>query len=257
MYKIVMIGSGNLAWHLALAFEEGGAKITQVYSRTLKNARELATQLYDCQAVTSLDFTHIEADVFILALSDNALAEVVAQLQTPPDSIILHTSGSQALAVLEPLGTQIGVFYPLQTFSKSKKVDFTHIPLCLESTNEATLEVMVELADLLSQDIFQVSTPDRLKLHLSAVFACNFTNHLLAIAKNLLVQNDLEFDLLKPLIEETFQKALQTSAPEAVQTGPARRNDTEIIGKHLAMLADNPNYQVIYDLLTKSIQKGY
>jgi len=253
MYKVAFIGAGNVAWHLAPALEkEQIILVTEVYSRTKKNARKLTRLLYEAKAVTSLDFSKSEAEIFILAIPDDAFSEVILNLQLPENALIAHTSGTKPMAVLERF-ERYGVFYPLQTFSQAKKVDFQKIPFCLEASDSEDLDILVELADTLTQNIFHITSKEREKLHISAVFACNFTNHLMAIASDILQQHDLDFELIKPLIQETMSKVL-THEPHQVQTGPAIRKDQQTIERHLELLENHPEFQQIYRIMTESIQ---
>jgi predicted short-subunit dehydrogenase-like oxidoreductase (DUF2520 family) len=174
--------------------------------------------------------------------------------------MLVHTSGTQSLAKLEEL-TQIysdvpahtGVFYPLQTFSKEVPIRFDEIPLCIEASDTVTEKRLTDLASDISHVVYLVSSQERQVLHVGAVFACNFTNHLLSIAKRLLDREHLEFALLKPLIAETIRKALEAPDPAAVQTGPARRGDRQTIEKHLDYLEQYPAWQGLYEVLTESI----
>lgn len=253
MYKVAFIGAGNVAWHLAPALEkEQIILVTEVYSRTKKNARRLTRLLYEAKAITSLDFSESEAEIFILAIPDDAFSEVILKLQLPENSLIVHTSGTKSMAVLERFERH-GVFYPLQTFSRAKKVDFQKIPFCLEALDSEDLDILVELADTLTQNIFHITSREREKLHVSAVFACNFTNHLMAIASDILQQHDLDFELIKPLIQETMSKVL-THEPHQVQTGPAIRKDQRTIERHLELLESHPEFHQIYRIMTESIQ---
>ncbi len=250
---MALIGAGNLAWHLAPELERQHAVlVTEVYSRTQKNAKKITRLLYEAQAVTSLDFSESEAEIFVLAVSDDALSEVISELRLPEDALVIHTSGTKSLSVLERF-ERYGVFYPLQTFSQGKKVNFREIPFCLEASDTETLDILVELADYLTENIFHITSQERVKLHLAAVFACNFTNHLLAISSEILRKNHLEFDLLKPLIRETIEKGLREN-PLEVQTGPAIRNDQMTLERHLEIIQNQPEFYQIYRAMTESIQ---
>jgi predicted short-subunit dehydrogenase-like oxidoreductase (DUF2520 family) len=193
-------------------------------------------------------------DVVVLAVPDFALAGVAAELEVAPGTIVLHTSGSQPLALLQAIqGGHIGVFYPLQTFSKSKPVDFANVPLLVEAQDKETLQQIEQLARSISKQVQRVSSEARKQLHLAAVFACNFTNHLLGISQQLLQKANLPKELLQPLIEETIEKASRQN-PFSVQTGPAVRGDENVLQAHLHMLQPHPRYQAIYNQLSQSIQ---
>jgi predicted short-subunit dehydrogenase-like oxidoreductase (DUF2520 family) len=259
---ISFVGAGNVAWHLSQALEQAGHSILEVYSRDIRNARQLSKQLYDTQPVAALNFAESKAELIVLAVADDALAPVIAQLVLPENCLVVHTSGTKSLQQLQQLidahsdvPAQTGVFYPLQTFSKQVKIDFAEIPICIEATHQTTANVLVELAHQISNTVYLVDSEERKKLHLAAVFACNFSNHLLAIAKRILDAEDLEFGLLKPLINETVRKALEASDPATVQTGPARRNDRQTMHQHLEYLEQYPRWQALYEALSESITK--
>ncbi|MES2730522.1 MAG: Rossmann-like and DUF2520 domain-containing protein [Bacteroidota bacterium] len=257
--KIAFIGSGKVAWHLSQALENAGLPVVEVYSRQPANAQKLVNQLYDASIRTQPDFSDSAARLFFIAVSDDSMAIVASELILPPDSTVVHTSGTHALDDLQyalASDVQAGVFYPLQTFSSGRAVDFSIIPLCIEAYEPPTESLLIDIAQRISQTVYVVSSEERRILHIAAVFACNFTNHLLAISKRILDNENLEFALLKPLIEETIQKALQSNDPAEVQTGPAQRHDTQIIRKHLAYLQDTSETQTIYRTLTNSIMSS-
>jgi predicted short-subunit dehydrogenase-like oxidoreductase (DUF2520 family) len=261
--KLSFVGAGNLAWHLAMAFENAGHHICEVYSRDSKHARQLVSMLYDARPSADLNFAESESELFVLAIPDDALEDVAAQLVLPEDAVVVHTSGSKSLESLRRLmdiysdvPVRTGVFYPLQTFSKGiKPLSFEIIPLCIEASEKETEAQLVALAQELSQIVYLVNSQERKVLHLAAVFACNFTNYLLGIAKDLTDSANLEFDLLRPLIEETFQKALDAEHPAQVQTGPARRGDLNTLSLHLAYLSDKPELLQLYRVLSDGIQR--
>lgn len=255
--NVVMIGSGNVAWHLAPALENIGLKVTAVYSPNLRNAKALTQRLYEATPAISLDFSDINASLFIIAINDQAIEEVAKELILPEDAIVVHTSGSQSIDTLGYIPTEhTGVFYPLQTFSKAKKVDFRKIPLLIESEDDFTKKTLMKIASQLSHEVRHVGSEDRKALHVSAVFACNLTNHLFTIAEKLLVQKQLDFNLLKPLISETINKSL-TLGPQNAQTGPAIREDLETLENHLEYLEGNEDYASIYRLITQNIMDTY
>lgn len=257
MFRIAIIGAGNVAWHLAIALEREGHQVTEVYSRTLSNAKELTQKLWNAKPTNSLDFSLSQASIFLVCVSDNAIQEIAEQVVLPEEVIIAHTSGTHSLKILERANAYFGVFYPLQTFTKGKEVNFKNIPICLEASEDDVLQVLIELAEGISDQVYEISTPQRQVLHLSAVFACNFTNFLFTISKEILERNEMSFELLQNLIQETVQKALALS-PENAQTGPARRGDTKIVEKHLALLESYPvEWKVLYELFTQQIRAYY
>jgi len=259
---ISLVGAGNVAWHLAQALEQTGHPILEVYSRDIRNAKLLAKQLYDTTPVSDLDFAESAAELLILAVSDDALPVVLSQIVLPENCTVVHTSGTRSLQELQQLielysdiSAQAGVFYPLQTFSKSVEIDFSEIPICVEASNRATTTLLTDLAHQISNTVYLVSSEERRVLHVAAAFACNFTNHLLAISQRILTDKSLDFALLKPLINETIRKALAAPDPATVQTGPARRKDRQTMHQHLDYLQAYPEWQGLYESLSASIIK--
>jgi predicted short-subunit dehydrogenase-like oxidoreductase (DUF2520 family) len=246
MIKVVLIGAGNVAQHLILAFQKSTkVALVQAFAR---DASQLS-HLLDADQLTS-NFAELkDADVYIIAVKDTAIEEVSGNLPFK-DKLVVHTSGSVAITDLNAKNRR-GVFYPLQTFSKSKAVNFNEIPICLETENPSDYKILEALAKELSTVVYPVSSEQRKALHVAAVFVSNFTNHMYHIGNEICKDNNLDFAILKPLITETANK-VQLLSPEAAQTGPARRNDTATINAHLSFLTDE-NQKEIYKLLTKSI----
>lgn len=252
-YHISFIGAGNVAWHLAPALENVGHFVHEVYSPDGKSAKKLVGNLYNATVKTTLDFTDSTSQIFVLAVPDDAIQDVAQKIVLPEQSIMVHTSGSKSLEVLEySSAAATGVFYPLQTFSKSKKLDFENIPFLLESGNKEALKILNNLAKSLSKNLQVVSTAQRKQMHLAAVFACNFTNHMMSISDKIMSNAKLDFSLLHPLIMETVEKALKY-APHSVQTGPAMRGDLETLDKHMEMLESDENVKEIYQLISQNI----
>ncbi|MHB1177761.1 MAG: Rossmann-like and DUF2520 domain-containing protein [Daejeonella sp.] len=248
--NIVLLGSGNVATHLGRAFKMAGQTIVQVWSRDIDHARELADTLAS-EAISEMDDVDRSADLYIISVKDEAIPSVAAELKVG-DKLIVHTSGSTGLEVLAGVSSRVGVFYPLQTFSKSKAVDFRRIPIAIEANTPEDSAVIRAIADRLSEKVLHLNSEKRKTLHVAAVFACNFTNHLFAISQELLKAENLDFDLLRPLIAETAQK-IQLNDPEEVQTGPAVREDNETINSHIEMLRENPELMELYKQLSQSI----
>jgi predicted short-subunit dehydrogenase-like oxidoreductase (DUF2520 family) len=254
-HRVVVLGAGNVAWHLAPALEQSGHQIVAVYSRTYNRAAALASRLQTAHACTNLAFSDMAASIFVVAVPDQAIPEVMAQARFPKGSLVVHTSGSLPLTVLEAGGPDIrkGVLYPLQTFSQNKPVDFAMVPICVEGEDPENTRLLTALARTLTDRVYVVQSEERRQLHLAAVFACNFTNHLLGIGFDLLHKAGLPEQLLHPLVEETLQKALRFP-PFTVQTGPAVRGDQQVVEEHLRLLADQPGEQTLYQLLSQSIR---
>ena len=255
--SISFIGSGNLAWHLAPALDNAGFVVKEVYSRNPQHAERLTDRLYQAEVKATLDFSTSESTIFIISVSDDAIKSIAQEIILPEEAFLVHTSGSQPLAELKFAATNnIGVFYPLQTFSAQKKIDFKKVPVFIESTNQETDGVLLLLAKSISNQVRKISSEERKALHVAAVFASNFTNHMLAISKDILQRNSLEFEWLKPLIIETIEKSLSIE-PENAQTGPAKRGDLEILDKHLEFLKEDEVLTEIYKVVSQHIVDRY
>ena len=253
MFNIALVGSGNLAWHLGPALENAGHSIRQVYSRNKKNAKKLIERLYAAELNTDLNFADVSLDLVIIAVSDDAIEAVAQELVLPESAILVHTSGAQSLEKLGYAAAEaVGVFYPLQTFSKQKKVDFEHIPILIESEDKSARKTLHRIAASISQSVYEVDSSQRAYLHIAAVFACNFTNHMISIAEQLLGEQKLPKHILSPLISETINKALEIGASNA-QIGPAQRGDLQTLEKHMALLSGNQELAEIYRLITQHI----
>lgn len=249
--KVILIGAGNLATQLGMAFLENNIQVAQVFSRSIESARELASKL-NTNYTNQLPELYPEADLYIIAVKDSAIPEVLENLRLKEDTFIIHTAGSVPMNILEGFSRNYGVFYPLQTFSKYRKVDFSDIPICIEANHPSNLMKLQELALKLSETVRQINSEERKTLHLAAVFVNNFVNHFYAIGADILQNKRLSFDLLKPLIYETAAK-METLHPADAQTGPAKRNDESIISAQLKMLQNKPAYQKIYSFVSESI----
>ncbi|MDM8159421.1 DUF2520 domain-containing protein [Labilibaculum sp. K2S] len=250
--KVVMIGAGNLATQLSLALHENGIDILQVYSKTVESAKALAGKL-DCSFTISVKKIEKNADLYIFAVSDKALQPILDKWSVPIGNSV-HTAGSIPVDIFENYTENYGVFYPLQTFSKERKVDFSNIPICIESNSLELRTDLIELAAKISNSVHLINSEQRKQLHLAAVFTCNFTNHMYCIGQKLLQEKDVDFELLKPLIAETAQKVLQLD-PMSAQTGPAVRFDEEIMSSHEKALKNTPVFQKLYRFVSESIYK--
>lgn len=251
--KIVIVGAGNVATNLAKALIQlQGIKIIQIWSNQYANAQQLAVKV-GATALTDLAQINPTADLCLIAIKDDAIATILPKISAFK-GYIAHTSGAVALDVFKDTFANYGVFYPLQTFSKQREISFNEIPLCLEANTTEGLAFLKQLAAQLSSRVVDVDTEKRKILHLAAVFACNFTNHLYALADEVLQANQLDFDILLPLIAETANK-VQNALPLDVQTGPAIRNDEATMQKHEALLNKQPSLLTIYKTLSDSIKK--
>ena len=255
--QVSFIGSGNLAWHLAPALDNSDFSVQEVYSRNPAHAALLVERLYQANVKASLDFSTSSSEFFIIATADEVIEEIVQEIVLPDDAILTHTSGSQPLNILGYAATQnLGVFYPLQTFSKTKKIDFKDIPIFIESATPAAEKVLRAMANALSKNVIPINSYDRKALHVAAVFASNFTNHMLLIAQDIMKEHSLSYDWLKPLIAEMINKSLSIG-PENAQTGPARRGDLEILDKHIEFLQDNHSTAELYRVVSQHIIDRY
>ena len=255
--KITMIGSGRVATHLALALQHQH-QIVQVFSRQLAHAEKLAQQL-DAQAISSPAQLDPQVDLVIVTVSDQAISEVVQAITGYlPQNLIIHTSGSTSLTVIEDMHARAGVFYPLQTFSFEREVDWLETPLFVEAAQQQDLETLIQLANSLSNRVYQYNSKQRQTLHLAAVFACNFSNYCYDMALQIVEAEQVDFSLLYPLILETADKATKHN-PKTMQTGPAMRGDQNILHMHGQLLAraDRKDLQDIYALLSEGIFKRH
>lgn len=252
--KIALIGAGRLATNLAKALLEAGHDTVQVYSRTMEAAQAVADIAGGSPTNDIGKLTH-EADVYIMAVKDSALAELVPQVcKGREQKVFIHTAGSMPMDVFKGMALHYGVLYPLQTFSKERDVDFHEIPCFVEVSDEFSAHAIVELATSISNHVSPLSSDDRKYLHLAAVFACNFTNHCYAMAADILEKHGLPFNVMLPLIDETAHK-VHSMSPNEAQTGPAVRYDENVIRKHRQLLCDNPFAKDLYDRMSISIYK--
>lgn len=252
--KIALIGAGNLATNLGAALKKAGHNVVQVYSRTIESANTLAHQLH-CAYTNSIDEIVFGADLYIVAVKDDALESLLERLcKGREESLFVHTAGSMPLSVFENVANHYGVFYPMQTFSKGKLVEFNEIPCFIEAEGKESLEILQSLGRSISNKVYELSSEKRKYLHLAAVFACNFANHCYGIAADLLEKQGIPFDVMLPLIDETAQK-VHLLAPNEAQTGPAVRYDENVMGKHESLLNDAPIFKELYKLMSISIHE--
>lgn len=250
--NIALIGAGNVATHLGRALKQAGYKIIQLFSRTISSASELAEKL-QCPYVTDLSLVTSNADIYLVSVKDDALDKVIPQLvKQNPNALFLHTSGSTSMNVWEGYVKRYGVLYPLQTFSKRFVVDFKTVTFYVEAVDPTDLDIVRQMAYSLSENVYETDSEQRLYVHLAAVFACNFSNHMYAIAYKLLQEKGLSFVPLLPLVDETVRKIHQLN-PVGAQTGPARRWDRMIMNKHESLLKTCPAIADIYKKVSESI----
>lgn len=259
---ISFIGAGNVAWHLAQAFEGAGHIISEVYSRDPQNARLLARQLYDCHIQPDLNLADSDAQLIIIAVPEQALESVLERVVFPPKAMVVNTSGSKSLQQLRQLTeiysdvpVRVGVLYPLQTFTKSDEIDYSTLPFCIEAADEEMEDTLVELAQTVSDVVYRMDSEERRILHIAATIANNFTNHLYSVAYDLLDMHHIEFDILKPLLEQTVKKSFSIGDPSKGQTGLAVRGDWQTISQHMAILQEaNSDWAELYRIMTDQIR---
>lgn len=246
--RIVIIGSGNVATNLAKTLCRSH-KIEQIYSRTKANAEALAAEVGCDKYTDSLTEVTSYADLYIISVRDDAIASVVAGI---PDNgaLWVHTSGSKPMEIFQGQRKAYGVFYPMQSFSKQIETDFAEVPLFIEGNSEEVARLLEDFAKTLSHRAYRADSEIRRRLHIAAVFSCNFANHLWTLADDVLRESGLPFDVMIPLIRTTVDK-LDKLPPAESQTGPAVRNDYDVISQHLSMLTGDSHE--VYDVMSKSI----
>lgn len=252
---MVMIGAGRVATHLSQALSQAGLKIVQVYSRTEASASALADLLH-CPFTTELNQVFADADYYLFSVKDAVLSQLIEALASRCGrGCFLHTAGSMPLSVFEGLGlSRYGIFYPLQTFSHNRPLDMSVVPIFVEASSSALTQELMDLAASFTTRVYPLSSASRRMLHLSAVFACNFVNHCYAMASDLLAEENIPFEALLPLIDETAAKVHQLPPVEA-QTGPAVRYDRNVLETQMSLLQNNPLYRDIYELMSRSIHE--
>jgi len=246
--KIIIFGTGNVAWHLSHALLQSGEKLLGVVSRNpTKNRKEFSAPVIGFD-----DPIIAEADLIILAVKDYRVSEICISIMSGENATIVHTSGSLPIHVFDKSKFEnFGVLYPLQTFTRAKKLDISQIPFFIEANNKLTENQLILLVSKISNSVVKLGSEQREKLHIAAVFVSNFVNHMYHVAAKLMETNGLNFDLLKPLILETANKILELH-PKDAQTGPASRKDIEIIRKHLELIKD-PQMKELYKQISQQI----
>jgi YrbI family 3-deoxy-D-manno-octulosonate 8-phosphate phosphatase len=248
--RIVFIGAGNVATHFSRALFDAGNEICQIYSRSRENASALSAKL-GCPCTANIEEVLDNADIYMFAVRDDALAPLVRQLKTN-SSIWIHTAGNISGNVFSGFVKNYGVMYPLQTFSKNRELDFSKVPLFIEGNTWETENIISSLAETVSDKVYAIDFEKRRYLHPAAVFACNFTNNMYHIAAKILEEQQIDRRLLLPLIDETAGK-LHTLTPAEAQTGPAVRNDANTMDNHIALL-ENDGLREIYRIISRNIQ---
>jgi len=250
-FSIAIVGTGNVGYHYAKRLKAISNSPKAILSRSSENAQHLISELNLGAEIITTNQIIPDVDFVILAVPDNALTEILDSYSFDQKSIIVHTSGAQSIGLLKKY-PQHGVLYPLQTFTKTKEVNFDQIPFLIEANDENTLLKIRELARLLGSNIQEVDSEKRLRIHLAAVFACNFSNHLYNAAEQILAGTNVQLKDLRHLIQETMDKAIALGAEQS-QTGPAIRGDIKVIEKHLELLNGEKDLRDIYELITDQI----
>ncbi|MFK7810379.1 MAG: Rossmann-like and DUF2520 domain-containing protein [Saprospiraceae bacterium] len=254
--NICLIGAGNLAHHLALRLFQQDIYISQIFSRKKKNATVLA-KLVSTKATHKISEITTDADLYIIAVSDGAIGKVAEKLSEvidPKKSLVVHTSGATPSTILQKHFKHFGVFYPLQSFSKEKAVDFSSIPICIDAKYKRDLKRLEKIGQQLSNKVFTISDEQRATLHVAAVFVNNFSNLMYRLSDEILAKKELPFDLLRPLLLETALK-VQEHSPKDMQTGPAARGDQETMDRHIDYLKEeHPDLWVLYQKLSAQIR---
>lgn len=254
--RIAIIGAGRLATNLGKALNGAGHDIVQVYSRTREAAGQLAA-IVGASPLTDVEALTGDADAYVIALKDSVVPLLLPSLcKGREQKVFLHTAGSLDLSIFSGMALHYGVLYPMQTFSKEREVSFNELPLFLEANDALTAQTLVALAESISTRIYPLSSQDRKQLHLAAVFACNFVNHLYALSADILQKSGIPFDVMLPLIDETALK-VHTMTPAEAQTGPALRFDENIIRMHTSMLHGTPLLRDLYERLSLSIHQKH
>lgn len=256
VFSIVILGSGNVAHHLAQSFSGiKNVQLSQIFNhRSSKESKALAKKFH-CDLITDYSKLNTNADIYIIAVKDDVIKDVANNLKALKlKGLVVHTSGSVDVTVLKNVSPQIGVYYPLQTFYPKANIDWKTTPLLIEGNTALAIQTLKKLAQAVSKNVKRLSSQERLQLHLAAVFACNFTNALYVSAYELIEQHLSKKDttLLLPIMQHSFNKLTQVH-PLLAQTGPAKRNDKTVMAKHLQLLKDNKELTAVYKLLSQVI----
>lgn len=247
---MVVIGSGNVAWHLINAFSKKGIHVVQILAQNKKTARNLSKS-FSIPYIINPALLIKDAGIYLMAVQDDRIGDVAPVLGLK-DQLLVHTSGFSSIDILAGASSNTGVLWPLQTLTAGKNIEYDQIPFFVEgNTNENSVQ-LTRFAGLISERVMVTDSPTRQKIHLAAVIASNLTNQLYSISASILERQEIPFDVLAPLILETAVKAGQQH-PLQSQTGPAVRKDLQVIARHLDLLRDDPAFQDIYRLITENI----
>jgi predicted short-subunit dehydrogenase-like oxidoreductase (DUF2520 family) len=247
--KIVILGAGRLAVNLSVDILKKGYEIVEVYNRTESRGKRLAGKA-EAKYIKKPERITTDADLYIMAVSDAAIPALLKRIRAG-NGLVIHTSGSVDMDVFKGTFKNYGVIYPPQTFSR-KLLAFKDVPLCIEANSEKNLALVQSFASSLSDHIYRINSGQRKILHLAAVFANNFTNFMLSVSEELLEETGIDPGILEPIIQQTAENYYSGGVFKK-QTGPAIRGDKETLREHLDLLSTHPDYQHVYDLITRSI----
>jgi predicted short-subunit dehydrogenase-like oxidoreductase (DUF2520 family) len=250
LWKICLVGAGNVAWHLGKALTQKGYAVSRVLDRTASSSEQLAEEL-NAESSGIPEDGLAGSDACLICISDDAISTVISELK-PGNCLLMHTAGSVPLDVFKGKAINYGVLYPLQTFTRGRSLDYSRIPFLTEANTPENLNLINKLAFSVSGNVMEADSTRRLYIHLAAIFASNFSNHMYALAEKIALEYGMSFELLKPLIAETTEKALDMS-PHDAQTGPASRGNKKVIERHLELLKKDPRLQELYAMISKSI----
>jgi len=252
--EVILIGSGNVSWHLAKTFHHAGIRVVQVAGRNENAVKEIAQNIGAAYTTNFADVADIDG-IYLLLVTDASIAEVAARLYKPGRKLVHCSGGVSKDALLFDTNTT-GVFYPVLSFNKAVEIDIASAIICVDSNDASHTEALFKLGKKLTHHVHVLNDEQRLRVNLGAVFVNNFTNHLYTIAEDLLKKNGMQLSMLMPLIESSVKK-IKNNSPHETQTGPAKRGEQSVMEKHLTLLADNPEYAAIYKLLSYSITNTY
>jgi predicted short-subunit dehydrogenase-like oxidoreductase (DUF2520 family) len=250
--KIVLFGAGNFATNLALALKKAGFNILQIYNRTESHGKKLAKKV-NAEYIRDFSRLNLQADIYIISVTDSAIATISAKIRVK-DKLVIHTSGTMDIGILKMSSSNYGVLHSPQTFSKDKPVSFRNLHIDIQANNKKSERELVTFAGIICKNVHVVNADQRKMIHIAAVFSGNFSNFMYSVAKDILEDNNLPFSLMRPIIKKTSQNSKEKD-PFDRQTGPAVREDYEILARHMEILEQYPEYRDIYDLLSKSIIK--
>ena len=250
MKNIILLGSGNVATHLGIALKNSNYNILQVYSKSIENAKLLSKKL-DADFTNDLNKLKL-ADLIIVSIKDDSISSILSKIK---NTAIVHTSGSIGINIFVDKFTNYGVFYPLQTFKKDVELNVSEIPFCIEGNSLRFENQLIEIAKTLSCNVIKMNSKQIKRLHIAAVFACNFSNHMYTIANDMLEKNNIDFKFLLPLIKKTTAN-LDEESPKQLQTGPAKRKDMAVIQEHLDTIKEK-EIRDLYQKISANIIKHY